>query len=128
MTLYRKVLIIIISMILLVTAIVVIGFVSFRQEYKTKIIQDYILSKNKSYNQFINIKRNNLENTIISNAKWTQLNESLSTSYDEWIYDNAAGYLVDEENSEVDYVMVIGNNGYKREIGPKLYKTINRYI
>lgn len=115
-------------MILLVTAIVVIGFVSFRQEYKTKIIQDYILSKNKSYNQFINIKRNNLENTIISNAKWTQLNESLSTSYDEWIYDNAAGYLVDEENSEVDYVMVIGNNGYKREIGPKLYKTINRYI
>lgn len=128
MTLYRKVLLIILAMILIVTTIVAIGFISFRQEYKTKIIDDYVLSKNKTYNQFLSIKKKSLENTIISNAKWTQLNDSLSDSNNQWVYENAAGYLVEEENSEIDYVLVIGENGYKQETGPKLQKTINRYI
>lgn len=62
--------------------------------------------KNQQMNSYIDNMTNNMEAAIESHAYWTDALTKIEEQDDDWLYDNATGYIIDMELFDTDYILV----------------------
>lgn len=71
----------------------------------------YVEAKKQQVEFLIEQNFNNLEGMLNSNAVWTDAVLRLKAHDSQWLYENAAGYIVDEEQYNVDFIYVTTEAG-----------------
>lgn len=77
----------------------------------TKFKEEYLAIKQDEIQYFLNENLKDLEDLIISHAVWTDTQEALINDDYNWLYDNATGYIIDDDNLNIDYLFIADENG-----------------
>jgi HD-GYP domain-containing protein (c-di-GMP phosphodiesterase class II) len=83
-----------------------IGTTVINHQSWQEIIDDFYGSKVDLMDYFIDQTVEDMNSIIYSNAVWTDLQEKIDEKDYEWLYDNATGYIIDNENLEIDVILV----------------------
>lgn len=96
-----------------------------------KIEKSYEDTKINQLEYFIDENFEDLNNLIISHAVWTDAINAMSVGDVDWMYNNASGYIVDDENLNIDYIYTIDEVGKfdiaYSQIGPIDVESIKGY-
>lgn len=115
---YKKIrnhlIVIIVSAFLIVSAIIFIVNDKTWKDYSLS----YIVSKNIIIDRYMENTITDLYNILDSNAIWTDARNALISNDSQWLYDNAAGYVVEEESYDIDFIYIASENlTFKKNYG-----------
>lgn len=103
---YKRLMIIAILLGLISVSSVFIGTTIINHQSWNDIKNDFYHSKTELMDYYINQTINDLESLLYANAVWSDLQEKIDDNDYEWMYDNASGYIVDDESFDIDYILV----------------------
>lgn len=103
---YKRLKIIAVLLFLVTILSTFIGSTIINHQSWMDIKDEFYHAKIQLMDYYINQAKDDMESLIFSNAVWTDLQLKIQEKDTSWIYENAAGYLVDNESLNIDYVLV----------------------
>ena len=115
---YKKIrnhlIVIIVSCFIIVSAIIFIVNDKTWKDYSLS----YISSKRIIIERYMESTTTDLYNILDSNAIWTDARNALISNDEQWLDDNAAGYVVEEKSYNIDFIYIASENlTFKKNYG-----------
>jgi HD-GYP domain-containing protein (c-di-GMP phosphodiesterase class II) len=103
----------IIAVAAIVFMVLIVNDIAFKNYSDT-----FTKEKEMQFRYFIDQNYSDLYDLVVSHAVWTESVDKLVDWDDRWLYDNATGYIVDEELFNVDVMFISDEEGeHKQEYG-----------
>jgi putative nucleotidyltransferase with HDIG domain len=110
----------------LISIIIVSFFTYILNRYTLKEFkEEYKSIKENQIEFYFNENYKDLEDLIYSHAVWTDTLEAIKIGDFEWLYDNATGYIVDDESLNIDYLFITDESDtYMKSYGEILIENV----
>lgn len=103
---YKKVLTVALLLLALAGTTIIAGTNMIHNRAWIEIKNNFYKEKIKLMDYYFEQNIDNMSSLLYSHAVWTDTGERVVARDSEWLYDNASGYLVDEEEYDIDFVMI----------------------
>lgn len=91
---------------IITVATVFLGTTILNRQAWEEINKEYYEMKRSLIDYYIQSAKNDLSSMAYANAVWTDLQTKMAQNEIEWMYDNATGYVIDNESFGINFVML----------------------
>lgn len=103
---YKKVITIALIIMAFAGTTIIIGTNMIHNRAWKEIKNNFYKDKTQLIDYFFEQNIENMTSLLYSHAVWTDTQEKVRMQDNSWLYDNASGYLVNEEEYDIDFVMI----------------------
>ncbi|XMB86351.1 HD domain-containing protein [Mycoplasmatota bacterium WC44] len=103
---YKNLRLFTISLFVVTALAIILGTIIISNISWNKLLNNYCEKKKRQIDYYVNETINDLDSIIVSHAVWTEARENLFSKNSEWLYDNATGYLLEDDSYGVDFQLL----------------------
>ncbi len=113
MTLFKKILWIMVVLIIFASILFGMTMQVLFDHYENEQVQSTIQEKNRQTDAYFHLYYETVHDTLATNAQWSANREAILRQDQRFLEIEGAGYLVEDRFKYVDFVVVMGDNGFQ---------------